>query len=246
VYEDEHLLVINKPRGLVVHPAPGHWEHTLAQALLARYGTLEPETAQGTDRGPQASSAGLRPGIVHRLDKDTTGLLVVARSERAAAVLRRQLAARGVTREYLGIVRGTPPPSFVIDAPIGRARTGQRMAVVEGGRPARTHAQRQEIFPGTPTYALLRLRLETGRTHQIRVHLASAGMPIAGDPLYGDPDADRRAGLMLAGQALHAWRLRLQHPVNGEWLQWEVEPPADFQAALQTLRRRSPPPPPSA
>jgi 23S rRNA pseudouridine1911/1915/1917 synthase len=234
VYEDEDIAVIDKPRGLVVHPAAGNPDGTLVNALLARYGRLE------GDAGGDALEYGedVRPGIVHRLDKDTTGLLVVARSAAAGAGLRRQIAMREMSRRYLALVRGRPPERFTVDAPLGRSPDRRRMAVVEGGRPARSHAERREAFPGSPPYALLEVRLETGRTHQIRVHLAFAGHPVAGDPLYGRPAADREAGLDLPGQALHAHRLEFTHPVSGRPLAFESAPPPDFEAALAALRRR--------
>jgi 23S rRNA pseudouridine1911/1915/1917 synthase len=227
VYEDEHLVVVDKPRGVVVHPAPGHWEGTLVHGLLHRYGGLEPGTGD------------LRPGVVHRLDKDTTGLLVVARTPEAGSALRRQLADRTLGREYLALVRGEPPERFTVDAPIGRDPTSRlRMAVRADGRPARTHGEVRERFPGRPPYALVALRLETGRTHQIRVHLASSGFPVAGDGVYGAAEEDRAAGLELGGQALHAWRLRLLHPATGEPMAFAAEPPPDFAAALERLRAR--------
>ena len=234
VYEDDDIAVIDKPRGLVVHPAAGNPSGTLVNALLARYGTLEGE------HGGDALEFGedVRPGIVHRLDKDTTGLLVVARTAAAGSGLRRQIAMREMSRRYLALVRGRPPERFTVDAPIGRSADRKRMAVVEGGRPARSHAERQEAFPASPPYALLLVRLETGRTHQIRVHMAFAGYPVAGDALYGRPEADREAGLTLPGQALHAHRLEFAHPVTGEPLAFESPPPPDFLEACRILRQR--------
>jgi 23S rRNA pseudouridine1911/1915/1917 synthase len=244
VYEDDHLAVIDKPRGLVVHPAAGTPKGTLLNALLARYGELEGTSAQGDpgeddDEGVGLEYGGdLRPGIVHRLDKDTTGLMVVARTPLAGAALRRQIAAREMVRRYLALVGGSPPERFTVDAPIGRAPDRRRMAVVEGGRPARTHAQRLESFPGKPPYALLEVRLETGRTHQIRVHMAFAGFPVAGDPLYGQPVLDAAAGLDLPGQALHAYHLEFEHPATGQRMVFEAPLPPDFQQALERLRQR--------
>lgn len=237
VFEDEHLAVIDKPRGLVVHPATGNPTGTLVNALLARYGELEGSQGE-RDEDALEFGADVRPGIVHRLDKDTTGLLVVARTAEAGAGLRRQIAMREMARRYLALVRGSPPDRFTVDAPIGRSADRRRMAVVEGGRPARSHATRQEAFPGSPAYALLEVRLETGRTHQIRVHMAFSGYPLAGDPIYGRPAVDVGAGLELAGQALHAFRLEFAHPVTGELLAIEAPLPADFRAALEHLRRR--------
>lgn len=242
VYEDEHIAVVDKPRGLVVHPATGTPRGTLVNALLARYGTLESDgEAPDADDAPDGTlefGADVRPGIVHRLDKDTTGLLVVARTAVAGASLRRQIAMRQMSREYLALVRGTPRPEFTVDAPIGRGADRRRMGVVEGGRPARSHMRRVEAFPGPHPYALLHVRLETGRTHQIRVHLAFAGFPVAGDALYGRPALDAAAGLTLGGQALHACRLSFLHPVEERPLAFEAPPPADLAVALEHLRRR--------
>jgi len=243
VYEDEHIAVIDKPRGLVVHPAKGNPDGTLVNALLARYGELE--GADGSEAASEEAGldygADVRPGIVHRLDKDTTGLIVVARTAEAGAGLRRQIAMREMSRRYLALVRGSPPERFSVDAPIGRSPDRRRMAVVEGGRPARTHLLRLETFPGQPAYALLEARLETGRTHQIRVHLAFASQPVAGDPLYGRPAVDEAAGLRLTGQALHAHRLEFEHPVRGDHLEFEAPLPADFEGALAQLRQRAEP-----
>jgi len=242
LYEDDHLAVIDKPRGLVVHPAAGNPKGTLVNALLARYGRLE---SDGDEQDPEDAAAGtlaygadVRPGIVHRLDKDTTGLMVVARTAIAGADLRRQIGMRQMSRRYLALVRGTPPEHFTVDAPIGRSADRRRMAVVEGGRPARSHAQRLAHFPGKPPYALLEVRLETGRTHQIRVHLAFSGYPVAGDPVYGRPAVDAAAGLELDGQALHAYRLEFTHPVTERPLAFEAPQPADLAAALARLAAR--------
>jgi 23S rRNA pseudouridine1911/1915/1917 synthase len=236
VFEDEHLIVVNKPRGLVVHPAPGNPAGTLVNALLAHAGRL-------------AGVGGVaRPGIVHRLDKDTTGLMVAAKTDAAALGLARQIADRRVVRVYWALCHGQPPDRFTVDAPVGRdARQRQRMAVrVHGGRQAVTHFRVLERFPAGPTgsrdapgdrpehggYALLEARLETGRTHQVRVHLAYAGHPVAGDRVYGG-----RAGeLGLRGQALHAVRLAFVHPVTGEVLSFEAPPPEDFRNAVARLR----------
>ncbi len=211
-YQDEHLLVVDKPAGLVVHPARGHREGTLSQLLAG--------TAAGGD--PE------RAGIVHRLDRDTSGLLVVARSEEAHRLLQRALAARRIEREYLALVEGLPRArSGTIEAPIGRdPRVRTRMAV--GGnfpREARTHFTLERALP---EYSLLRLRLETGRTHQIRVHLRAIGHPVAGDPEYGTP------GLLgLERQFLHATRLALRHPITGEPLEVHSPLPKDLAAALK-------------
>jgi len=215
-YEDEHLLVVDKPPGLVVHPARGHREGTLSQLLA------------GVAGGGGVGGDHNRPGIVHRLDRDTSGLLVVARSEEAHRLLQRALAERRIEREYLALVEGRPPArSGTIEAPIGRdPRVRTRMAA--GGnfaREARTHFTLQRALPA---YSLLCLRLDTGRTHQIRVHLQAIGHPVAGDPEYGTP------GLLgLERQFLHAARLALAHPFTGEPLEVRSPLPADLAAALE-------------
>jgi 23S rRNA pseudouridine1911/1915/1917 synthase len=207
--------VIDKPPGLVVHPARGHREGTLSQLLA--------NVAGGGGVGGDPN----RPGIVHRLDRDTSGLLVVARSEEAHRLLQQALAARHIEREYLALVEGRPRArSGTIEAPIGRdPRVRTRMAV--GGnfpREARTHF---ELERALPEYSLLRLRLDTGRTHQIRVHLQAIGHPVAGDPDYGTP------GLLgLERQFLHATRLALQHPLTGAPLEVHSPLPTDLAAAL--------------
>jgi 23S rRNA pseudouridine1911/1915/1917 synthase len=217
-YQDEHLLVVDKPAGLVVHPARGHREGTLSQLLAG--------TAAGGD--PE------RAGIVHRLDRDTSGLLVVARSEEAHRLLQRALAARRIEREYLALVEGLPRArSGTIEAPIGRdPRVRTRMAV--GGnfpREARTHFTLERALP---EHSLLRLRLDTGRTHQIRVHLRAIGHPVAGDPEYGTP------GLLgLERQFLHATRLALPHPITGEPLEVHSPLPKDLAAALERAEQLS-------
>jgi len=214
VYEDDTLLVLDKPAGLVMHPGSGNWRGTLLNALL--------------HHAPQLAGVP-RAGIVHRLDKDTSGLLVVARTLAAQTDLVRQLQARTVQREYLALAVGDLARGGTIDAPIGRHPTRRTtMAVVATGRPARTHYTVMERF-GSAT--LLRCRLETGRTHQIRVHLASLGHPLAGDPAYG-----RKRPPGFARQALHAFRLGLVHPATREPCAWESPLPADFAALLATLR----------
>jgi 23S rRNA pseudouridine1911/1915/1917 synthase len=211
-YEDEHLIVVDKGPGLVVHPARGHREETLAQLLAPQLAGGEPE----------------RAGIVHRLDRDTSGLLVVARSEEAHRRLQAALADRQIEREYLALVEGRPPArSGTIEAPVGRdPRVRTRMAV--GGanpREARTHFVIERALPGT---TLLRLRLETGRTHQIRVHLQAIGHPVCGDPEYGT------AGMLgLERQFLHATRLAFDHPLTGERIEVLSPLPEDLQAALR-------------
>jgi 23S rRNA pseudouridine1911/1915/1917 synthase len=217
-YEDEHVLVVDKGPGVVVHPARGHREDTLSQLLA--------HSASGGD--PE------RAGIVHRLDRDTSGLLVVARSEQAHALLQRALARRQIEREYLALVEGRPPArSGTIEAPIGRdPRVRTRMAV--GGphaREARTHF---ELDTALPDSSLLRLRLETGRTHQIRVHLRAIGHPVAGDPQYGT------AGLFgLERQFLHAARLAFDHPITGERVEVSSPLPDDLRRALARAEQLS-------
>ena len=210
VYEDAHLLVVNKPAGMVVHPAAGNWSGTLLNGLLAHH----------------AAAAGLpRAGIVHRLDKDTSGLMVVGKTLEAVTALTRAIAAREVGREYLAIAHGVPrEAAFSIEAPIGRDPLVRvRMAVVGSGKPSRTEV---ECLAAAGAYSLLRCKLHTGRTHQIRVHLASRGHPLVSDPVYGGAPA-----LGMARQALHARRLAFRHPISAEWLQFDALPPADLLAA---------------
>ncbi|MDH7576466.1 MAG: RluA family pseudouridine synthase [Bacillota bacterium] len=219
VYEDEDLLVVNKPPGLVVHPAPGHKGGTLVNALL--------------NHCPDLPGIGgyLRPGIVHRLDKDTSGLLLVSKTDLAHQGLAAQLKARKIKRKYLALVHGeVREEEGLIDAPLGRApKNRKKIAVVPNGKEARTFYRVKERFPG---YTLLDIQLETGRTHQIRVHLAYAGYPVAGDPVYGP----RRNPLNLPGQALHAYRISFIHPRTGEFLSFEAPPPPAFTKALAFLR----------
>jgi len=219
VYEDDDLLVVNKPAGMVVHPAQGHRAGTLVNALLARY----PGLTVG-DEG--------RPGIVHRLDKDTSGLVVVAKTEAALTHLRAQFKGRQVRKTYLALVHGQPPaPEGIIEAPVGRdPRHRQRMAVVAGGREART---RYRLLKDLGDYSLLTIFPETGRTHQIRVHLAWLKVPVVGDPVYGRGRRPARR-LGLTRQFLHAWRLAFEG-LNGETLELEAPLPDDLRAALQAL-----------
>jgi 23S rRNA pseudouridine1911/1915/1917 synthase len=216
VHEDDALIVVDKPAGLVVHPGSGNWAGTLANAL--------------THHAPRLAAVP-RAGIVHRLDKDTSGLLVVAKTLAAQTALVRQMQARSVTREYIALAEGDIASAGVVDAPIGRHPTRRTtMAVVGTGKPARTHF---DVVERLGVATLLRCRLETGRTHQIRVHLASLGHPLIGDPTYG-----RRGGVAFARQALHAARLALVHPVSGHSCRWEAPLPADFDALLTALRAR--------
>jgi len=213
IHEDSDVIVIDKPAGLVVHPGSGNWEGTMLNALLHH--------APGIEVLPRA-------GIVHRLDKDTSGLLVVAKHEAAQLDLVRQLQARTVKRTYLALARGQVKAAGTVDAPIGRHPVHRtRMAVVAGGKPAVTHYRVREALP---RHTLLECDLETGRTHQIRVHLASIGHAIEGDLVYS------RGGTVLGRQGLHAWKLAFKHPRSGETARFESPMPQDFRAALKALR----------
>jgi len=223
VYEDADVLVINKQRGLVVHPAAGHWTGTLVHAVLDKVEDLE------------GIGGELRPGIVHRLDKDTTGLLVVAKTERAMASLQDQIREHTARRIYWALVHGNNmPETGRIEAPIGRhPGDRKRMAVnTKTGREAVTRFRVLERYRG---YALLECQLETGRTHQIRVHLSFIGHPVVSDPLYGT----RKPHLGMPPQALHARQLGFYHPVTGEWMEFTAEPPADMMAVIQRLREEA-------
>jgi 23S rRNA pseudouridine1911/1915/1917 synthase len=227
LYEDEHLIIINKPAGLVVHPAPGNMSGTLVNAVLAHCG----DQLLGIG-GVQ------RPGIVHRLDKDTTGAIVVAKTDLAHSDLQAQMKAKTAGREYLAVVYGAPKEATgTINAPLGR-HPGDRKknAVVpeeKGGRHAVTHWQVEERLGN---FSLLRFRLETGRTHQIRVHSTYVGMPLVGDPTYG---SGRDIGVNLPGQALHAERLELRHPATGEQVVAIAPLPDHFTKLLNVLRMRA-------
>ena len=223
-YEDEHLLVVAKPAGLVVHPGAGHSSGTLVNALLGREGSRL-STMGGTGR----------PGIVHRLDKDTSGLLLVAKDDRTHGALAADLAAHRIERRYLALVQGHLGQTATVDAPLGRhPRDRKRMAVVPGGRRAVTHLRVLERLEAAD---LAEARLETGRTHQIRAHLAYLRHPVAGDRVYGaDPKLAARLGL--ERPFLHAWRLRFRHPVDGRELELEEQLPADLRQALDRLRQR--------
>jgi 23S rRNA pseudouridine1911/1915/1917 synthase len=216
-YEDEHLLVVDKPAGLVVHPAPGHARGTLVHGLLAYdvEGGDEPE----------------RPGIVHRLDRDTSGLLVVARSPEAHRRLQELVQSRGLTREYIALVGGRPRSRRgTIEAPVGRDRHDPLRQSLDTDTPrdAVTHFEVEELLP---RHALLRVTLETGRTHQIRVHLAAVDLPVAGDSVYGRP-----ADLGLKRQFLHAARLAFEHPITGAAVDVSSPLPADLETALASAR----------
>lgn len=226
LYEDEELIILNKPAGLVVHPAPGHPDGTLVNAILAHCPNLP-------------GIGGIqRPGIVHRLDKDTTGAIVIAKTDLAYQHLQAQLQAKTARREYLGLVYGVPKTETgSIDLPIGRnPQDRKKMGIVsieDGGRAAITHWRVQERLAN---YTLIHFQLETGRTHQIRVHSAKIGHPIVGDPLYSSAHS---IGVNLPGQALHAWKLQLQHPVSGKLLEVTAPLPRSFTTLLEVLRRRS-------
>ena len=233
LYEDDDLLVLDKPAGLVVHPAPGNADGTLVNALLAHCGD---------------SLAGIggekRPGIVHRLDKDTSGVMVVAKNEVAMAGLSAAFAARDLQRSYLALCWGVPtPPDGSLEGAIGRdPRDRKRMAVTSRGKPSRTHYRTQRVWG--LAVALVQCRLDTGRTHQIRVHMAAAHHPIVGDPVYlrripaaarGLAEPARSRLLDFPRQALHAASLGFRHPRTGAALQFETPPPADFAALVKVL-----------
>jgi 23S rRNA pseudouridine1911/1915/1917 synthase len=234
LFEDRHLIVLDKPAGLVVHPAPGNEDGTLVNALLAHCGDALPGI--GGER---------RPGIVHRLDRDTSGVMVVAKTEQALATLSAAFAARDIERTYAALVWGLMAPSEgEIEGPIGRdPRDRKRMALVNrGGKPALTRYRTKTVLHAA--ISLLECRLATGRTHQIRVHLASSGHPVVGDPVYirripaasrALPEPQRGLCLDFPRQALHAAVLGFRHPATGEMLRFETSPPPDFQALLSSL-----------
>lgn len=227
VYEDDDLAVVNKPKGMVVHPAAGNESGTLVNALLYRMG--DRLSGIGGER---------RPGIVHRIDKDTSGLLVVAKNDFAHTVLSDSLKEHGIDREYKAVSVGNlRDAQGTVDRPIGRnPRDRKKMAVVPGGRLAVTHYTVAEQFDG---FDLLDLKLETGRTHQIRVHLSSIGHPLLGDTLYGGGHTkfERQNADLLIGQTLHAYRLTFRHPRSGETLCFTAPLPPYFEAILAKLRR---------
>jgi 23S rRNA pseudouridine1911/1915/1917 synthase len=220
-HSDPEFLVVDKPAGVVTHPSRGHASGTLVHGLLAL-------GAAGGEEG--------RPGIVHRLDRDTSGLLVVARTTAAHARLQAMLRERLIDRRYLALVHGTFPPALTIDRPVGRGRRNRTRMSTDTDRPreARTHVVRREAFP---RHSLVEARLDTGRTHQIRVHLEAAGFPVVGDPLYGrgrrEPDLRR--------QFLHAWRVAFPHPYTGEEIVVESPLPPDLQAVLDRVASDVPP-----
>jgi 23S rRNA pseudouridine1911/1915/1917 synthase len=216
-YEDDHLLVVDKPAGVVVHPSAGHRSGTLVHGLLAH----------AISGGGEAE----RPGIVHRLDRDTSGLLVVARSDEAHRRLQRLLRKRGIEREYLALVRGRPRSQHGrIEAAMGRDRSDPTRISLDTATP-REAVTTFDVLELLPSHALLRVRLETGRTHQIRVHLAAIDLPVAGDPVYGVP-----GDLGLERQFLHSARLAFDHPFTGERVEAESPLPADLKRAFQAAR----------
>ena len=230
VYEDEHLLVINKPAGLVVHPAAGHADGTLVNALL--------------NHAPEVENLP-RAGIVHRLDKDTSGIMVVARSLIAHTSLVDQLQTRTMGREYEAVVVGSLTDGATVDAPIGRhPQDRKRMAVVSSGKPAVTHYRLLERFAA---HTHIQCKLESGRTHQIRVHMTHVRHPLVGDPAYGGrlrlpkgtTEELRQALAAFSRQALHARRLTLEHPETGETLSWEVPLPEDMVQLIEALRKHA-------
>ncbi|MBE9046662.1 RluA family pseudouridine synthase [Pleurocapsales cyanobacterium LEGE 10410] len=224
--EDEHLIIVNKPAGMVVHPAPGHYTGTLVHALLHHCDTL-------------AGIGGVeRPGIVHRLDKDTTGAIVVAKSDLAHQNLQAQIKAKTARREYWGVVYGSfPTATGKIDLPIGRHPSDRKkMAVVPLEKGAREAVTYWKTLERIGNYSLMQFLLATGRTHQIRVHCAYQGHPLLGDPVYG---SNRSLKVNLSGQALHARRLSLLHPVSGEPIEAISPLPAEFTKLLQVLRNRT-------
>ena len=222
VYEDDDLLVVNKPKGMVVHPAPGNRSGTLVNALLYHCGS-----------SLSGINGVLRPGIVHRIDKDTSGLLLVAKNDMAHASLAHQIKEHSLTREYAAVVYGKlREPEGVIDAPIGRnPNDRKKMAVTDkNSRPAVTHYYTVEEFE---KFTFVRLRLETGRTHQIRVHMAYIGHPVAGDAVYGPKNVITELG----GQCLHARLLGFDHPVTGERIELSSELPEYFENFLRKIRK---------
>lgn len=219
IYQDQDLAIINKPQGMVVHPSAGHNSGTLVNALM--YHIKDLSSINGT----------VRPGIVHRIDKDTSGLLMIAKNDKAHENLSEQLANKTNKRRYLAIVHGNfGKNSGTIDAPIGRSpKDRKKQAIVSNGKKAITHYEVLEQFD---QYALIACTLETGRTHQIRVHMASINHPLAGDPIYGP-----RKTLKGAGQFLHAETLGLVHPTTKEYMEFQVNPPKIFQKTLKKLKK---------
>ncbi|WP_449353973.1 RluA family pseudouridine synthase [Virgibacillus natechei] len=219
VYEDSDLLVVNKPKGMVIHPSPGHPSGTLVNALLHHCNHLS------------SINGDVRPGIVHRIDKDTSGLLVVAKNDQVHTLLSKQLSTKEVKRVYNAIVHGEiPHETGMIDAPIGRdPKDRQRMGIVDDGRDAVTHFK---VIKSYPDYTHVECQLETGRTHQIRVHMKYIGYPLVGDPKYG-----RRKTMDANGQVLHAGLLGFTHPKTNKWMEFEVKPPTYFEEILTNIEK---------
>ena len=222
LYEDQHLLAVNKPPGLVVHPGPGHWSGTFVNALLHHCREL------------RAEEGDLRPGIVHRLDKDTSGVLIAAKNSQCHQKLVETFAERKIHKQYLAICLGRPQAER-IDAPIGRHRVRRKeMTVCSDGKPAHT---RLEIVEAGAELSLVKLVIETGRTHQIRVHMKHIGCPILGDPVYGSKSANQR--YRCNRQLLHAERLQLEHPITGQPLDLQAPLPGDMEAFIQKIQNDS-------
>lgn len=224
VFEDEHMLVVNKPQGMVVHPAAGNFDKTLVNALMAHCG----DNLSGIN-------GELRPGILHRIDKDTSGLLLVAKDDKAHTGLAAQIKEHSLTREYIALVHGRiKTEGGTIDAPIGRDEKNRKKMTIthKNSRSAITHFFVEERFD---KYTLVRCRLETGRTHQIRVHMSKNSHPIVGDPVYGRKKEEFR----LDGQLLHAWKVGFVHPISGEYMEFTRDIPEYFKEVVETIRRRS-------
>ncbi|MDD3269185.1 MAG: RluA family pseudouridine synthase [Syntrophomonadaceae bacterium] len=221
IYQDQDLVVVNKPKDMVVHPAQGNWDNTMVNALLFHIKDLS------------GINGSLRPGIVHRLDKDTSGLMVVAKNDRAHRDLAEQIKEHSIKREYIALVNGTIKENLgTIDAPIGRSKTDRKkMAVVADGRPAISNYQ---VLQRYPNYTLVKVRLETGRTHQIRVHFAYIRHPVVGDGVYGS--GKKHFGL--ESQALHACTLGFKHPGTGEYMEFNNELPQYFRVILDQLAEK--------
>ncbi|SER04538.1 ribosomal large subunit pseudouridine synthase D [Gracilibacillus ureilyticus] len=220
VYEDQDILVVNKASGMVVHPSAGHQDDTLVNALLYHCDDLS------------GINGVARPGIVHRIDKDTSGLLVVAKNDKAHEQLAEQMKDKQIKREYKALVHGDIPHEYgTIDAPVGRSeKNRQLMDVVENGKPAITHFEVIERLHGK--YTFIKCVLDTGRTHQIRVHMKYIGFPIVGDPKYG-----QRKSIDVEGQALHAYHLTFRHPITGNELSFDAELPTKFEKVLENIRK---------
>ena len=226
VYEDSDLLVVNKPKGMVVHPAPGHYSGTLVNALMYHCG----DSLSGIN-------GVIRPGIVHRIDRDTSGLLIVAKNDTAHNILAEQIKVHSFTREYMAVVQGVIKEDGTVDAPIGRHKTDRKkMAVYPASEPHTKYAYTgYKVLERLGEFTMLECRLKTGRTHQIRVHMASIHHPVAGDPVYGPHNCITS----LHGQCLHAKTLGFVHPITGEHLRFDSELPDYFTRFLTTLRQRT-------